>query len=1109
MIHPASTPNLRPGPFPLSGRVLLTGLVLAAVGCGGDGGTTPTGRQPTSITVQPASKRLLVGNQVQLSATVLDQDGQVMAGQTVNWTSSDENVATVDGAGRVTATGGGQATINARTPRTTGGNVTGTAQIDVPVPDGTVGPGGGQVADGASATVLQVPAGALGSTLSITIVPAPEPGGSLPSDPSAGTVVQGTVFELGPQSAQFSPAATLTIGYNPATLPSGTFEGGLRMYRSSGTSSWAPVNGSVVDTDARVVRAPVTGFSIYALVARPNEAPTVTISQPAANATVQRGESVTFQGSATDPEDGTLTGASLVWTSSIDGEIGTGTSFSISSLSEGVHTVTLTATDSEGATGTDERTLTVEAAPQLITLSLGETSSSSIQVGDRLLLPLLLDMSDAGGIQIARLELRVSFDLILLGAESWSLGQVDFSLVLDETELDGSSPIARAVFVREADFGASAMVGQLVVDAAAVGSATVGVEVLEAYDPGGQPVTGVVTRNHQVSIAASDPPVQTLQPGNGAGNTSGGVLYFRVPVPATAAAPASTRDPGTPARLIVPGGRGLPRPLGGRDLTRPPGPFEAVAGRDALQIQAPHLQTLTRALDDALPGPGPDPASVASGQTLRIRIRGGTGDADLYVRQGALPTVNVYDCRPFQTGNEETCDAVDPVGGDWFVMLRQFGFAEFTGVTLETALYDAVAVATPGLPYGVLGAPYGATLQARDGDGTYEWSVTSGELPPGLVLDPDGGFGGTPTAVGDYTFTVQVVSAGKAATMGYTLSILPTALPLGYVFARNGQEASYTPDAGDYENLAAGTVEIVRTGTGLYTVTFNGMGIGVLGSSFTAMVNSVADFENTRLSQGGPACRLGNLNANPPLRAFVVCEDPQTGGAVDARYRVLVVGNGVLGGPDLPGQEAAFSLHNQLGATSSYTPNSTFAWNSDGAAQTVTPQAGGVIRHTMGTSMSTPYSAFVSTVDLATGGAGNACTLANGTGSYLDVQCLSRAGGTVDRIHLVLQLQKGRPDAPWGYAYVVQGTGLNPTYSASSAGSIDVQSQGTGRWRITFNGIALAGTPAITVTPVAVGSSWTYCSHFRSASDPITVDVACYGSTGSFSDRSFFVLMLR
>lgn len=91
----------------------------------------------------------------------------------------------------------------------------------------------------------------------------------------------------------------------------------------------------------------------------PNQPPAVTISSPAANASVDEFQTVTFTGTATDPEDGALSGAALVWTSSIDGALGTGTSFTRNDLSSGDHVVTLTATDGDGRSGTATRNLLV------------------------------------------------------------------------------------------------------------------------------------------------------------------------------------------------------------------------------------------------------------------------------------------------------------------------------------------------------------------------------------------------------------------------------------------------------------------------------------------------------------------------------------------------------------------------------------------------------------------------------------------------------------------------------------------------------------------------------------------------------------------------------
>jgi hypothetical protein len=89
-----------------------------------------------------------------------------------------------------------------------------------------------------------------------------------------------------------------------------------------------------------------------------NSAPSVNITAPADGTSVTAGTSVTFSGTATDIEDGNIA-ASLSWTSSIDGNIGAGASFSTSSLSVGSHTVTAAVTDSGGAAGSDTITVTV------------------------------------------------------------------------------------------------------------------------------------------------------------------------------------------------------------------------------------------------------------------------------------------------------------------------------------------------------------------------------------------------------------------------------------------------------------------------------------------------------------------------------------------------------------------------------------------------------------------------------------------------------------------------------------------------------------------------------------------------------------------------------
>jgi len=91
-----------------------------------------------------------------------------------------------------------------------------------------------------------------------------------------------------------------------------------------------------------------------------NTPPTAAIGSPASGSTFTQGTAVSFSGSASDAEDGNIS-ASLVWTSSRDGQIGTGASFSTSGLTVGTHTITASVSDSGGLADADTITLTIES----------------------------------------------------------------------------------------------------------------------------------------------------------------------------------------------------------------------------------------------------------------------------------------------------------------------------------------------------------------------------------------------------------------------------------------------------------------------------------------------------------------------------------------------------------------------------------------------------------------------------------------------------------------------------------------------------------------------------------------------------------------------------
>lgn len=83
----------------------------------------------------------------------------------------------------------------------------------------------------------------------------------------------------------------------------------------------------------------------------PDRGPATLIFTPANAIALPQGGAAYFTGQSIDAEDGSLTGESLVWSSDIDGVLGTGKELIVYSLSSGVHEITLTGTDSKGQTG--------------------------------------------------------------------------------------------------------------------------------------------------------------------------------------------------------------------------------------------------------------------------------------------------------------------------------------------------------------------------------------------------------------------------------------------------------------------------------------------------------------------------------------------------------------------------------------------------------------------------------------------------------------------------------------------------------------------------------------------------------------------------------------
>ena len=163
-----------------------------------------------------------------------------------------------------------------------------------------------------------------------------------------------------------------------------------------------------------------------------NEPPEASISAPATGSSFQEGTVVTLEGSATDPEQGQLGGDALVWSSDVDGQLGTGIEVEAPRLSPGDHEITLEATDNEGATGSDQIMISVVSdapsdqaelrAAQLDALPGGALTDQTVDIAAR--------VRNVGGVAAGAFDWRILLD----GSEVAS-GRVDGIPARDSVEL--------------------------------------------------------------------------------------------------------------------------------------------------------------------------------------------------------------------------------------------------------------------------------------------------------------------------------------------------------------------------------------------------------------------------------------------------------------------------------------------------------------------------------------------------------------------------------------------------------------------------------------------------------------------------------------------------
>jgi hypothetical protein len=109
-----------------------------------------------------------------------------------------------------------------------------------------------------------------------------------------------------------------------------------------------------------------------------------------------------------------------------------------------------------------------------------------------------------------------------------------------------------------------------------------------------------------------------------------------------------------------------------------------------------------------------------------------------------------------------------------------------TVIRAVPAVVVSLSPAAGALPDGTANANYSQSVSASGGIGPYGYSVTAGALPSGLAIGGStGAITGTPTANGDFTFTITATDAnGGTGSAAYTLKIKSSAVT--FVFTPSG-----------------------------------------------------------------------------------------------------------------------------------------------------------------------------------------------------------------------------------------------------------------------------------------------------------------------------------